>query len=573
MPTFGSTRNAFQALTIPTIDPNGVTIVDSSTGLGSSPLGIAARESILFGIPNGSFQNLPPDPFTEIDDIVNPLPYWSVLNASTMKVTSELDTTTQTWGLKLDPGTAAAGDYISIKTRSYVTTDDNLALRQKAYLTLSKNGTYAGTTQWNVTLSASYFSATNTSLGSFVIGTALDNGTWTSIGGTTTSGGSAISSSAEYVEFEVRMTATAAVTSSTSATLKSLIVATSAPSTQSFIVVETFTASTTWQRPTGVTTLLGVIAIGGGGGGAGGGAQARHATGSVATYGGGGGGSGSLGYAQNVYIGDLASVTVGIGTAGAGGTAHTFTKAVGGTASYLAGGTGGQGLPPAGGAGGASSFGTIVSAPGGGGGGTSIANGTGGGTAGGAATTASYSFSSSLGTTGGNVSTSSPYTGGAGANSSVTASRVVFLTPPAGTGIVGGAASTSATSGSAITGSGGAGGAVGFIGGGGCGGGGFSNAAGTVTAGNGGAAGNGCGGGGGAAGVVGFASAGTYSATGGNGGSAYANTGAGGGGGGVAHVVSGTALSFTNYNNSSVTLTSGAGGAGATGLVAIAYVA
>lgn len=564
MPSFGSDSNAFQAIAVPVVDPNGNTIIDTTNGVGSSPFGIAPREQIFFGIPNGSFSNLPQDPFVAIDDIVNPLPYWSVFTSVSGTVTSDYDSTTKNWGLKLDPGTAASGDYISVKARSFVANDDNLALRQKAFLTMKKNGTYAGSTQWKLELICQYYDATNTSVASATIGTVYDNATWTAISGTTTTGGSAFPSSAIWAEYEIKLTATAAVTSSTSVTLQSLIVASSTPATQSFVVVETFNASTTWTRPTGVTSLLGVIAIGGGGGGGGGTAAGTvNATVNLPlpVWGAPGGGSGSFGYVQNVYVGDLTTVSVGIGTAGAGGTANTITKAAAGTAQTVLAST-------AGGAGGASTFGTILTAPGGGGASGTAGTNTGGGTAGGAATTTAYGLSSARGTTGGNApSNAGVYAGGS--SSMGPYSRIAFMSNTFSAGNAGSVASTSGGNGRSAAGTAGVAGVAGIMGaGGGAGSCNFVNQ-GTVSQGPGADGGYGSGGGGGVSAGVYLNATSTAIVTGGAGGPGGTNSGAGGGGGGAAVAWSSTS---TVHNASTLTVTSGKGGDGALGQVIIAYV-
>ena len=360
---FGTDSSIFNTLSAPLTDPSGIPIVDTTTGFGSSPLGISLREQIQFGLPNASFNLLPPDPASAIAEGENPLPFWELQTTPNITATATYDTTTQTWGVKIDPGTAPSGDYATLKTRSWVTTDDNLALRQKASLTLAKNGTYAGTSQWNATLTSEYFDHTNTSLGTTTIGTVFDNTTWTSISGTTTAGGSAIPSSASWAEFTVKLTATAAVTSSTSVTLKSLLLATSSAGGGSFVVVDTFTASGTWTRPAGVTMLYSVIAVGAGGGGGGGGFALRASTGyeDSAQPGAGGGGAGWI-QVKDIDITGVTSVSVGVGAGGVGGVAKSALKASGSSTSY----TGTTYFNSnAGAAGGSTNFGTYVTVSGG----------------------------------------------------------------------------------------------------------------------------------------------------------------------------------------------------------------
>ena len=154
MPTYGS-DGGFQADNRGgVIDEQGNTIVSSDTEFAASPLGVAARTQALYGIPNASFNLTPPDPAAPIVANQNDLPYWSIedLSGGVMTATTIFDSTTQTWGVELNPGTAASGSSLSLSTRSYILTDDNLSLRQKALAVLSKSGKAAGSTQWNLTL-------------------------------------------------------------------------------------------------------------------------------------------------------------------------------------------------------------------------------------------------------------------------------------------------------------------------------------------------------------------------------------------------------------------------------------
>jgi hypothetical protein len=565
---YGTDRSVFNTLSAPLLDPDGLPIVDTGTGFGSSPLGISLREQIQFGLPNATFNLLPPDPAAAISEGENPLPFWQIQTTPNITATATYDTTTQTWGVKVDPGTAPSGDYIELKTRSWVTTDDNIALRQIASLTASKGGTYAGTTQWNLTLSAAYYDAANTALGTTVIGTVYDNTTWTSISGTTTSGGSAISSSAAWAEFTIKLTTTAAVSSSTFATLKSLLIATSTPAGGggNFVVTETFTSSGTWTRPTGVDSLLAVVGIGAGGGGGGGGLTASRTTGTTgvnATAGNGGGG-GRWAIIRDLYVANAGSVTIGIGSGGVGGTANTFTKAAASTTQYSFN-------PTAGGDGGATTFGSYLSIPGGGGGGTASGTSVGGwGIPAGTITTSVYDNAQLAGGTGQPNST-----GGVGGSASP-ASAFGFLsfTPIAGSGITGGASSVNYTysaggTGLVLTGTATAGGGSGYCGGGG--GGQSTIASGTVallSAGR--AAAAGAGGGGGAGlhyQALGTVSSGTSSA--GNGAAGTVSHGAGGGSGGAF----GFWATLARYDASSLTGNSGAGGAGSNGVIYVVYVA
>ena len=377
MAQVGSNVGVLQQSLTGVTDAAGNPVVSADNTFGASPLGIAARTQALYGIPNANFNLTPPDPNSPIVENENDLPYWSISDQSdaVMSATSVFDETTLTYGVLLDPGTAAVNSSMTLTTRSYLLTDDNLALRQKALAVLEKSGTAAGTTQWNLTLSATYYDAAGSALSTAFIGTALDTGTWTSFSGTTTPGGSAINAAAQYVDLAFTMTATAAVTGSAKATVKSLLLATSTPGgggAQSFQVSEVFSASDTWTRPTGVEYLT-VLCVGGGGGGGGGGFRVSNNTvGTSFAVGGGGGGGGAFTYVSNLYIGDQTSVSIGVGAAGTGGAGTSFTKAAGVSAPLTAvnGGSGG--------AGGASSFGTYIVANGGGAGVGGTAVGTAG---------------------------------------------------------------------------------------------------------------------------------------------------------------------------------------------------
>jgi hypothetical protein len=549
---FGSDSSPFQNQSVAISDPNGVPLIETNNTFGSSPMGIALREQAQFGLPNASFNLLPPDPSVALDDNENPLPFWQVQTTNAITATTVYDSTSQTWGVKIDPGTAPSGDYITLKTRSWVTTDDNLAIRQKASLTMAKVGTYSGSTQWNLTLSSVYYDHTNTAISTAIIGTVYDNTTWTSISGTTTTGGSAVLASASWVEFTIKLTATATVSSSTGVTLQSLLVATSSAATGSFVVVERFPSSTTWNPPTGVTALLGVVAVGGGGGGA---SSPLLWTTSTQTFSGaGGGGSGAFVYLRNLSINAGSAITIGIGTAGAGGAAPTtYTKAAGATFTL------GTALGSAGGSGGPTTFGTFITAGAGGGAGGSVTGGTAptnvanaiDGVFPAASIGGSGSNSSAAGQSGTNsVSYSifpyvgTTYSGGVGGNGTVSVS-------PTGTnvlypGVVGAAGNA---------GFGGSGGGAGWVG-----------REATQTSG---AGGYGGGGGAGATNTFRFNSAGTVVITGGAGGAGGQNTGGGAGASGGCHFYAPSA----SVTSSQLTLTGAAGGSGGAGYVVIAYVA
>jgi len=581
MPTLGS-DGGFQADNRGgIIDDQGNTIVTSDTSFAASPLGVAARTQALYGIPNANFNLTPPDPDSPIVANQNDLPYWSIEDLSDGQITATtvFDDATQTYGVELDPGTAATDSSLTLSTRSYILTDDNLALRQKALSVLSKSGTAGGTaSEWNLQLSAIYYDANDTALSTAVIGTALDTATWTSFSGTTTPGGSAINSAAQYVDLTYTLATTAAVTGSVKATIKSLLLTTTSPTTGGgLLVTETFTAGTTWTKPTGVDYLVAALVVGaGGGGGAGGAAHGTAIPASQVQYtqggGGGGGGGGAWSFVQNLYLAD-ASYSIGIGAGGAGGTSVSYTKGIGTAAvgTAIVGGSGGVG--------GATTFGTVITA-GGGGGGTggsartdSTVNGLNPAAAGtpGVPTASIYGAENYSGGTGGG--------GSASANSPVqsTAPFTFAIYPYVATPSNAQNGETSTISGTSTNSGGGSAtsAAIGFSGGGAAspsvqvsynG----STGLGGVTIGTSSAAkNNGGGGGAGAtAGVYFSGTAGTVSVTGGNGGNAASNSGGGGGAGGGAS----TKNLGTNINGYRF-VQSGAGGSGASGYVLIAYIA
>jgi hypothetical protein len=573
MAQFGSNRSIASQAFVNLTDQLGNPLVSTDSSFGSSPLGTAPLTQAFFGLPNATFNLTPPDVLSVIDG-TNPMPYWDVENSSNlvMSATSTYDATTETWGVKLDPGTAVSGDTLILKTRSYLVNDDNLGLRQKAFAVIAKNGTYSGSTQWNLQMSATYYSATDTALHTAVIGTALDNATWTSLSGFTTTSGTAISASARYVDLAFTLTATATVTSATSVTIKSALLSTKVGANSSFLVTETFTSSGSWVRPTGVTNLVGVIAIGAGGGGGGGGVKGGTAT--VQAMGGGGGGSSAWTYAQNLYVGDVGTVTIGIGAGGIGGTAGTYSKTGGG-------GSFGTAYGGVGATGGATTFGSYISIPGGVGGsanstsaGTVSAGGAGGGapttTVYGLATLSSVGGATTLGS--GVLTTNVPDASGTTSAQYATSQMPIYSTLVAGS--AGGTATVTLVSGTVLSatanfGASGPGGGAGFIASGGAGGwGGDTN----DRYRGGGTGGNGGGGGGG--GGLRYQATNTNNGTavltfvGGPGGAGAANSGAGGGGGG------GIYWSWP-INTQSVqgTATAGTGGAGASGLVVVAYIA
>jgi hypothetical protein len=548
MPQLGASRITAAYSTNGLSDASGIPLISSSNDFTASPLGIAARSQALYGIANAQFDLLPEDPTATIADNENPLPYWSVMNYSDGRIVplSYYDTATGTYSVELNPTAGSASDYIEVKTRSYLLTDDNLGLRQKAYLTMGKGTAYAGTTQFNVVLNAEYFDVNGTSLSSYAVGTALDNTAMTSITGITTSGSAAISAAAAYVDFTIKLSATATVTSGVKVYLKSFFIQTSqAASGGSFLITETFNSSGTWTRPTGVDYVT-VVALGGGQAGQGGYLTAGTAS-SVVVAGGNGGKSGSWALIRDIALGTATSVSVGVGAGGAAGTALTFTKAAAGTTTSTQ-------SPPTPASGGATTFGSYISVPGGGAGAFSFGFlSLGGGTAG--------------ETQDGNGAVAGTEKNGGKSTLSAFTMGVPFTTFVA-TGAAGAAGSGSGGS-SGTASSGGAAQSVnGIAGGGGGGGNGTAASSPSVSAGGTGGAG-GAGSGGGAAFRRTAALTQTIVVTGGAGGTAVANTGSGGGGGGAVGVA---ASSAANYNSAAITANSGKGGDGAAGFVTVIWV-
>lgn len=572
MTQFGSNSGIAQQTNAGIVDAAGNIVVSSDNSFGASPLGVAARTQALYGIPNANFNLTPPEPDEEIIANSNDLPFWSIDNQSDGRITatSVFNTDAQTWSVRINPLEGLAGDSVALTTRSYLLNDTNVNLLQKAYANLEKVGTYTASNEWNAVLSASYYDATGSALSTYDIGTVADNGTWTGISGFTTSGTTAVNAAAQYVDLALTLTIAADVTDNAEIDFNSLLLQTSVAGgggggSQSFVLATTYTSSTTWTRPTGVESLIAVVAAGGGGGG-GGGALEVQSYGNASMMGGGGGASGNFSYLQNLQIGTVATISIGVGTAGVGGTARSLTKAAGSSdpaRDTFAG--------AAGGAGGATTFGTYFTVNGGGGGsGGSISNTT---VAAGTTVAGTLTFYPGTIFTAGNGGAGG-FTGSTGGASGAATLSSIAYAATATAGGSGGAGSVSGGTARGTTLGGNANGTAGWLGGGG-GGGGVSGTASTafptVTGNTGGAAGGarGAGGGGGGVASVKGSVAGTYIASAGNGGSGGANVGGGGGGGGAAMIQIST---FGNYNSSQVAGTAGAGGNGSTGFVTVVYV-
>jgi len=362
MPQFGSRYDSTAQNLSAVQDPQGNLIVSPDNSFGASPLGIAARTQALYGIPNANFNLLPPDEVAEIAT-GNELPYWQIVNLGGITAKMNYDETAQAWAVRLDPSAAGSGDSLTLTTRSYLLNDTNLTLRQKAFAAITKVGTMA-TNQWDLVMSATYYSASGSALSTYAIGTANSGTTWTSINGFTTSGTAIINAAAQYVDLSLVLTASAAVTGTAKVDLTSVLLQTATAGgggSQSFLITEYFTSSATWVRPTGVD-YVNVAVVGGGRGGRGGDARIYGQLASNSTLpgtGGGGGSSGIYAYVPNVYVGDVGSVIISVGAGGAGGGGGSAVRAVGAAAAgtVVSNGT-------AGAAGGTSSFGGYLASSG-----------------------------------------------------------------------------------------------------------------------------------------------------------------------------------------------------------------
>lgn len=560
----------------------GQTIISGTTPWPSTIFGRPALSEMLLGLANGGFYFGPPDPTSRVANLTNELPYWLLTDQSAGRIIVTWDGTSASPQIQIDPTAALAGDSLTLSSNSLVITDDNIGLRQRLIISSGSSGSAPASSQYSVAFNATYYDKDDAVISTRTVGTLTDLSTWSSgVTGFTTSqysssthnsnaGGTTKpaflpigtpSVGAAYqdpvrVQIDIVITVTTNVSSTLKPTISSVVLNSLYPT--GGLVTETFTSNGTWYRPAGVDSLVAVVAVGGGGGAQEGSIQAARTTTAPVTKGGAGGGGSRWAIIRDLYVGNVSSVTVGIGTGGAGNSAQTFFKTAGSTTTKSV-------VNPANAANGNSTtFGTYLTVPGGSGA-TFAAGARTGGVAGATITSTVYDNASQTGGAGSSEGAGSGLTPtAAGASGSSSFANNSFT--PAGTaGTSGGNGSGSGTT--QTTSTGGSGGAAGYGGGGG-GGSGSDITTGTATVGTATAGGAGGGGGGGAGRAMYINSTATRSLTAGDGGNAAANSGAGGGGGGGATIASTTTA---NYDNSAITLTGGRGGNGADGLLIVVY--
>jgi len=595
MAQFGSNRSIIAQNQSAVTDPNGNLIVSPDDSWQGSPLGVAARNQVTIGVPNGTFNLLPANPVATIDSS-NPLPYWDLVSDDGFTSTMSFDTTTQTWSVQIDPTavTTVPGTAI-LKTRIPITNDDGLDVRHFVASSLIQAVKVAGADKWVAKLTSQYYDTTGAAIGTpYIIGTVGERGTATVISSYTNASGPISTSAAELelayslvagtasstytLKVKSAMVATeygvigggagAYVPLSTVTTKGDLIVASgnaavsrlgtaaegaylqvdsgaanglswkAFPNDGVGWVVQTFAANGTWIKPAGVNYVT-VVAMGGGAGGASGAAAGSAAINSLTGAGGAGGATGSWAILNDIYV--TGNVSVGVGAGGSGGSATVTTKATTVTTQFAI-------ASVAGASGAASTFGSYLSV--GGGGGTAV--------------TSTYFGSTAVAGTAGGAS------GNIGSTHAISAfTSGAPYTTFAGAGIAG-TAGTATGSSSDAAGTGGTANAASGLGGGGGGGGGgvafVSNASTGANGNRGGSGGSGSGGGGAASSARALLQ--TIVTSGGPGAAGSAGSGSGGGGGGGAAISSSTAAI---YNSAAFTLTTGKGGNGGDGFVAVAY--
>ena len=343
MPQFGSGRSIIAQNQSAVADSNGNLIVSPDDSWTGSPLGIGARNQVAIGVPNGTFNILPADPVGEIN-AGNPLPYWDWAPDDGFIAKMAYDTDAQTNSIDIDPtGVGTALGTAVLRTRIPITNDEGLSVRQYVSSSLIQQTKASGTSKWLATLTSQYYDTTGAALGTpYTIGTFAERNTSTTNLASYTNASGAIPSSA--AELELKYTLAVGTASPTYLLkIKSVMVATEygaiggGTATPGGTVIpgwesQEFLGSGTFTVPTGVEYVT-VWAMGGGGGGDGGILTVSNATTSSAR-GGSGGRSSWWVLRRDIYVGDVGSVSIGIGAGGTGGTAQTFTKAAGATTTY-----------------------------------------------------------------------------------------------------------------------------------------------------------------------------------------------------------------------------------------------
>jgi hypothetical protein len=385
------------------IDNQGNPIISTGIGPGASPLGYAVLNQIVGKFPNGLINFPPQDISTAIGNFDNPLPFWNVTDESDGRINAKfviLDSAISSalssaisasnvggsgggsyvglGGLKITPTNALSGDTFTLSQRAPTVVIPKL--KEIGWAVYGYTGPGTPTSAFYVTTDVIYYDGEGAAISTATLGSTTNFSIAVSNGKVHT-GYTQGTSSTDYVSdsaTEVEMISTLVVTAGTvtedqSIYISSMVVSpefgASGSATPEGRVYRTYSSSSTWVVPTGVQTID-VVAIGAGGGGASGALSRLINSGNTAGTGLGGppGGASGYGFARDVGVLPGGTVTITLGSGGAGGAANTYVKPVG-TAS-----TDGTAAPAVGGAGGASSIsithGTMISITGGGGGGT-----------------------------------------------------------------------------------------------------------------------------------------------------------------------------------------------------------
>jgi hypothetical protein len=566
------------------VDNRGNAIISSSVGPGDAPLGYAVLNQIGGKFANGLINFPPPDTASAIGNFDNPLPFWNVtdesngrINATFVVLDSSISSALSSAIGSAGVGGQAIGSYVGLGALKISTLNavsgDTYTLSQRAptivvprmkeigWAVYGYSGTATPTAAFTVKTDVIYYDGEGSAISTATLGSST-NTQIALYSGTVHYGYTQGTSATDYLSdaaMSVEMTSTFTVTAGTVTQDQAIYVSSSIINPQyakvgGSVVVDVFTSSGTWTRPTGVDYVT-VIGVGGGGGGASGaGIGGVVGVGERRLDGTGGGGGGRVAVVANLPVTD-ASYSIGIGAGGAGGVGGTATKASGGTAAMsLALVSGSDG--------GVSTFGSLLTFGAGIG-----ATARTGGAAGSVVSLPVFTFDLSASGGGGAGGLASSSTTATLGTAGVTNTYLSFYKTAGTVGANGTQGSTTGTVGTATLGGAGTATAAGWGGGGG--GSGFIPRT-SVEAMDNSAGGRSGGGGAGGPARRHATTSGTMTATGGAGGSAVANSGGGGGAGGDASVLSETQAV---YNTSTLTVTGGNGGAGASGIILIAYTA